>query len=254
MIDIRGNLVGINTAILAGNSGGNQGIGFAIPINMARKVMDQILAHGKVVRGYLGVYIQDVTPELAKQFGLSQGGGVLVGEVSPDTPAAKAGLKKGDIILKLNGQTVDSRNSLQVQISQTPPDTPVKMEIWRDGKTQDFTVKLGELPEKAEKMGPGEGTEGALQGVEVQNLTPDIAQQLNVPAGTHGVVVSSVDDSSPAAAAGIQRGDIIQEVNHKPVNNVDEFKQAIGGAGNQPVLLLVNHGGITGYTVVEPSK
>ena len=254
MIDIHGNLVGVNTAILAGNSGGNQGIGFAIPINMARKVMDQILAHGKVVRGYLGVYIQDVTPELAKQFGLSQGGGVLIGEVSADTPAAKAGLKKGDIILKLNGQTVDSRNSLQVQISQTPPDTPVKMQIWRDGKTQDFTVKLGELPEKAEKMGPGEGTEGALEGIEVQNLTPDIAQQLNVPAGTHGVVVSSVDDSSAAAAAGIQRGDIIQEVNHRAVNNVDEFKQAISGAGNQPVLLLVNHGGITGYTVVEPSK
>jgi serine protease Do len=254
MIDIHGNLVGINTAILAGNSGGNQGIGFAIPINMARKVMDQILAHGKVVRGYLGVYIQDVTPELAKQFGLSQGGGVLIGEVSPDAPAAKAGLKKGDIILKLNGQPVDSRNSLQVQISQTSPDTPVKMEIWRDGKTQDFTVKLGELPEKSEKMGAGEGTEDALEGVEVQNLTPDIAQQLNVAPGTHGVVVSAVDDSSPAAASGIERGDIIQEVNHKPVNNVDEFKQAISGAGNQPVLLLVNHGGVTGYTVVEPSK
>ena len=121
LIDLHGSLIGINTAILSGEGGGNQGIGFAIPINMARNVMNQIVEHGKVVRGYLGVHIQDVTPSLAHQFGLNQGGGVLIGDVSPDTPAAKAGFKKGDVVLELNGQPVEAANQLQVQISQMAP-------------------------------------------------------------------------------------------------------------------------------------
>jgi serine protease Do len=252
LMDLHGNLVGLNTAILTGGSGGNQGVGFAIPVNMVRNVMDQILAHGKVVRGYLGIYIQDLTPELAKQFGLNQGGGVLVGDVSPDTPASRAGLKKGDVILKLNGTPIDSRSSLQVQIAQTPPGTPVKLDVWRDGKTQNFTVNLGELPEKAEKSSPGEKPGGALEGVDVETLTPEIAQQLDLPAGTRGVVVGSVDSSSAAAASGLSRGDVIQEVNHKPVHNTEEFRQALSGAEGKPVLLLVNHSGVTGYLVIEP--
>jgi serine protease Do len=252
LMDLHSNLVGLNTAILTGGSGGNQGVGFAIPVNMVRNVMDQILAHGKVVRGYLGIYIQDLTPELARQFGLNQGGGVLVGDVSPDTPASRAGLKKGDVILQLNGTPVDSRSSLQVQISQTPPGTPVKLEVRRDGKTQNLTVNLGELPEKAEKFGQGEKPSGALEGVDVETLTPEIAQQLDLPAGTRGVVVGSVDSSSAAAASGLSRGDVIQEVNHKPVHNTEEFRQALAGAEGKPVLLLVNHGGVTGYMVIEP--
>ncbi|MGB0034175.1 MAG: DegQ family serine endoprotease [Candidatus Acidiferrales bacterium] len=252
MIDLHGDLVGINTAILAHGSGGNQGIGFAIPISMVRNVMDQIVTHGKVVRGYLGVYIQDVTPEIAKAFGLTQNGGVLIGDVSPDTPASRAGIKKGDVVLELNGTPMDSRNQLQLRISQTSPSTPVKLKIWRGGKTQDVSVTLGELPEKAEKMGPGESSGGALEGVEVQGLTPDIAQELNLPAGTRGVVVTSVDPASPAAAAGLNRGQVIQEVNHKPVSNVEEYKKALEGAGKQSVLLLINQGGHTGYFVIEP--
>jgi serine protease Do len=252
MIDLHGNLVGINTAILSNGMGGNQGVGFAIPVNMARNVMNQLITHGKVVRGYLGVYIQDVTPELAKQFGLSQGGGVLVGDVSPDTPASRAGLRKGDVILDLNGSPVESRSQLQVQISQTTPGVPVKLKIWRDGKSEEKTVTLGELPEKAEKASEGESSSGALEGVEVQNLTPEISQQLELPGGTRGVVVTSVDGSSPAAAAGLNRGDVIQEVNHKPVNNIEQYRQAMAGAGTKPVLLLVNHGGVTGYLVIEP--
>src|SRR5579863_2691898 len=121
MIDLHGNLVGINTAILTGGGGGNQGVGFAIPISLAKNVMDQIMTHGKVVRGYLGVYIQDVGPDVAKAFGLEQAGGALIGDVSPNTPASRAGLKKGDIILKLNGEPVDSRNQLTLRVSQTPP-------------------------------------------------------------------------------------------------------------------------------------
>ena len=252
MIDLHGNLVGINTAILSNGGGGNQGVGFAIPINMARNVMNQLLTHGKVVRGYLGVYIQDVTPELAKQFGLSQGGGVLVGDVSADTPASRAGLRKGDIILELNGAPVDSRSQLQVQIAQTPPGVPVKLKIWRDGKTEEKTVTLGELPEKAEKAGESESSSGALEGVEVENLTPEIAHELELPTGTHGVVVTSVDTAGPAAAAGLSRGDVIQEVNHKPVGNIEQYRQAMAGVGSKPVLLLVNHQGVSGYIVIEP--
>jgi len=256
MIDLHGSLIGINTAILAGNGGGNQGIGFAIPINMARKVMDQISSHGKVIRGYMGVHIQDVTPELAKQFGLSQGGGVLISDVSPDKPAARAGIRKGDVILALNGETVDSANSMRLAISQTSPGSTIKLTIWRDGKTQDITVTLAELPETAEKLGTTqEGTSSTLEGVNVQNLTPDLAEELQLPAGTHGVVVSSVDPSSPAAAAGLDRGVVIVEVNHKNVTSVDQFKQALAGTKDQQVLLLVmfpNQGGASRYIVVEP--
>jgi serine protease Do len=251
LIDLHGDLIGINTAILSGGSGGNQGIGFAIPIAMARNVMDQIVHHGKVVRGYLGVHIQSVSPEIAKQFGLGQPHGVLIGDVSPDTPGARAGLKRGDVVLEVNGQPVDQANQLQLQISQMSPGTSVKLQIWRDGKTQDLTVTLGELPEKAEKASEGENSGGALEGVDVQNLTPEIAQQLNLSAGTRGVVVTSVDPSSPAAASGLERGVVIQEVNHKPVSNIAQFKQALEAAGNQPVLLLINQDGVTRYLVIE---
>jgi serine protease Do len=195
---------------------------------------------------------QDVTPTLAKQFSVSQPGGALVGEVEPETPAAKAGLKRGDVILSLNGQPVNSANDLRLRISQTAPGTSVKLGVSRDGKMQDFSVTLGELPEKVAQEGAsGEKGPGGLQGVEVQNLTPDIAQQLQLAPGTKGVVVTSVDPSSPAASE-LNRGDVIQEVNHKPVLSVDQYRQAIALAGNQPVLLLVNQGGATQYVVIEP--
>ncbi|HWY46455.1 MAG TPA: DegQ family serine endoprotease [Bryobacteraceae bacterium] len=251
MIDLHGNLVGINTAILTGGSGGNQGVGFAIPINLARNVMDQIRSHGKVVRGYMGVYIQDVTPEIAKQFHLSETRGALIGDVSADTPGARAGLKRGDVILAVNGQEISGANELRLQISQTPPGTLVKLKVWRDGKTQDTNLTLGELPEKAEKASMGEEGGGALEGVDVENVNPEIAQQLNLKAGTHGVVVTSVDPSSAAGSVGLRQGDVIQEVNHKPITNVEEFRQAIAGAEKQSVLLLVNRGGVTSYLVVE---
>ena len=253
MIDLHGNLVGINTAILSHGSGGNQGIGFAIPISMARNVMNQVLDHGKVVRGYLGVYPQDVTPVIAKAFNLNRNDGVLIGDVTAGGPASKAGLKKGDIVLALNGEPVNERNDLQLRISQLAPGTTVKLNVWRGGEAHDVTVTLGELPEKAELGGnaPGESSSGTLEGVDVQNLTPEIAQQLNLPVGIHGVVVSSVDPSSQAAAAGLDRGQVIQEINRKPINNVDEYRQALAAAGDKPVLLLVNRGGVTNYIVVE---
>lgn len=253
MIDIHGNLVGINTAILShGGSGGNEGVGFAIPMSMAKPVMDQILAHGKVVRGYLGVHIQDFSPELAKSFNFNQSGGVLIGDVSANTPAANAGLKKGDVIVKLNGQAESDSNDLRNSISQMAPGTQVKLDIWRDGKVQPYTVTLGELPNtKATAEDSDEGGSGEIQGIDVQDLTPEISQQLNLPSGTHGVVVTSVDPASAAAAAGINRGDLIQEINHKPVNSASQYKQLMSSAGTQPILLLINRGGITSYVVVE---
>jgi len=259
MIDIHGNLVGINTAILShgggmSGQGGNEGVGFAIPVSMAKPVMDQILTHGKVVRGYLGVRIQDLTPELARAFGLKDSGGVLIGDVSSGTPAAQAGLKKGDVILQVNGQPVNASNQLRVQISQFAPGTPIKFQIWGNGGKQDVSLKLAELSEKEEKQATGETSGAALEGVQVQDLTSDISQELNLPPGTRGVVVTSVDPSSPAATAQppLNRGDVIQEINHKPINNTSDYQQAMSGADKQPVLLLVNHGGVTGYVVVEP--
>jgi serine protease Do len=253
MIDLHGDLIGINTAILTGGGGGNQGVGFAIPINMARSVMDQIVGHGKVVRGYLGLYPQDVTPALARQFGLNKPGGALVSGLKPDAPAAKAGLRDGDVILAVNGQPVESGNDLRLRISQTAPGTSVKLQVSRDGKIQDVNVTLGELPgEKNAEEKPGESSTGGLEGVNVQELTPDALEELQLPAGTRGVVVTSVDPSSVAAAAGLDRGDVIQEVNHKPVHNVDEYKQAVSSAGNRSALLLVSEpGGVTQYMVIE---
>lgn len=252
MIDLHGDLIGINTAILSGGGGGNQGVGFAIPINMARSVMDQIVGHGKVVRGYLGLYPQDVTPALAKEFGLSKPGGALVSGLKPDAPAARAGLKNGDVILELNGQAIESANDLRLRISQTAPGSSVKLEISRDGKTQNMDVTLAELPpDKSAEQAPGESGSGGLDGVNVQELTPEAMQELQLAPGTRGVVVESVDPSSAASAVGLQRGDVIQEVNHQPVRSISEYKQAVAAAGKQPVLLLVNSGGVTHYEVVE---
>ena len=209
-----------------------------------------------MVRGYLGLLPQDVSPEIAKQFGLSEPTGALVGSVEADKPAGRAGLKRGDVILKVNGQPVNSANDLRLRISQTAPGTSVDLTIWRDSKTQDVKVQLGELPpDQTAKSGQGEeGGSGAMLGMQVQDLTPDMTQELQVPAGTHGVVVASVDPASAAAAAGLDRGFVIQEVNHKTVSNVQQFKQALEGAGDRPVLLLVmipQSNGMTRYVVVE---
>jgi serine protease Do len=253
LINAQGQCIGINTAILAGGGGGNQGIGFAIPINMARGIMDQLIKNGKVVRGYLGITIQALTPDLAKQFGLSQGGGAVVGDVQPDSPAAKAGIQRYDVVLELNGSPVADNNDLRNRISQTPPGTEVNLKVFRNSKTMDFTLKLGELPEKLAGEVPGESAgKDVLQGVEVETLTADIAGQLNLPAGTVGVVVSSIDPASPAAQAGLTRGDVIQEVNRHPVHNTGEFDAAVKSAGSNSVLLLVNRGGTTSFLVIQP--
>ena len=270
MIDLHGDLVGINTAILSSGSsmngeGGNEGIGFAIPINMARNIMQQIIEHGKVQRGYMGVYIGELSPEMAKEFNYNGGGaGALVDNVTAGSPAAKAGIKRGDIILGLNGESINGSGDLTARIASTAPGTPVQLKIFRDGKTFELPVTLGELPEQGatstSALGEGDSGENsskALEGVQVENLTPQIAQQLNLSASARGVVVDSVDQSSAAAEAGLQKGDVIIEVNHKTVNNMAEFRAAMAGTGNQPVLLLVRPFGrsdVTTYVLVEPQQ
>ena len=253
LLDLHGDLVGINTAIITGNgSGGNQGVGLAIPINMAHNVMEQIVDHGKVIRGHLGIAIQSVDADMAKAFGLTHGGGALVSEVTPGSPAAKAGIDRGDIILALNGQPVSGPDDLSVNISQTSPGTTVHIKIARNGQTRDVSVTLTELAEKQPNAVTATPKNSALEGVQVENLTPATARQLGVAPSLAGVVVTSVDPSSAAAAADLESGDIIQEVNRKSVHNIDEYNRATAALGNQPALLLVNRGGNAHFVVVEP--
>jgi serine protease Do len=247
LVNDRGELVGINTAILAGNGGGNQGIGFAIPVNLARAVMTQILDHGKVTRGYLGVMVQPITPAMSKALGESEPRGVLVGDLTPNSPAKASGVERGDIILSLNGTPVNDSNDLRNTVSMMPPGEVVKLQISRNGSVRDLSVKLGELPnakEDAQNSNSDDASKNALEGVSVENLNAESARELNLPADTQGVVVTGIDPSSPKAESGLRKGDVIQEVNHQPVHNVAEFNRAMQKAGSD-ALLLVNRGGTT---------
>jgi serine protease Do len=257
LVDDEGHLIGINTAILAGNSGGNQGIGFAVPINMARNDMDQIIAHGKVEHGYLGLLPQDVTPALAKAFHVQDTNGALVGGVTPDSPASRANLQRGDIIVAVNGAPVSDANALRMKIGMMAPNSAVTLKVMRNGAMQNINVTLGEYPSKEERASVGHrGRSGAepdksLDGVSVENITPETAQDLKLPASTPGVVVSEVNPSSHAADAGLKPGDVIQQVNHQPVNNTHDFSQALNKhSSDDSVLLLVNRDGNTIFLAV----
>jgi len=245
LINDRGELVAINTAII-GESGGSQGIGFAVPVNLAHNVMNQILKNGKVVRAYLGIVPQDMTPEMAKAFGEKEARGVVVGDVSPKSPAQESGLQRGDILLDVNGKPVTGSNQVRMDISMMEPGSSVKLNVLRNGSEKEMTVKLAEMPTETAKAESGNGEEStkALEGVEVSNLTPHAAERLGLPDSTTGVVVSDIDPASKLADSGLRQGDVIQEVNHEPVKNVSEFQSAVKKAGNEP-LLLVNRRGQT---------
>jgi serine protease Do len=207
LIDDEGHLIGINTAILSGNSGGNQGIGFAVPVNMARHVMDQIVEHGKVEQAYLGILPQDVTPAMAKAFNVSEAKGALVGDITPGGPASRSDLKTGDIIVEVNGKPVSDANQLRLTIGMMSADANVKMKVLRDGKPHEVDAKLGEFPSKEERASVNkEPSESALDGVKVENVTPEVAHDLKLPESTKGVVVDEVSPASPAADAGLRPG------------------------------------------------
>jgi serine protease Do len=252
LVDDEGHLIGINTAILAGNSGGNQGIGFAVPINMARHDMDEILAHGKVEHGYLGILPQDVTPALAKAFHSSETNGALVGQITPDSPAAHSSLKQGDIIVAVNGQPVADASQLRTKIGMLDPNQTVMLKVLRNGSSQEVPVTLGNFPSKEERASTNEtNPDSSLNGVSVENLTPEAVQQLKLPASTKGVVVDEVNPGSRAAEAGLRPGDVIQQVNHQPVGNVKEYSQAVSASKkDDSVLLLVDRDGGTIFLAV----
>ena len=253
LIDVDGNLVGINTAILSRGTPGNVGVGFAVPINMARQAMDQILDHGRVIRGYLGVLIQPVTREIADAFGLDEPRGALIGDVTPDSPAERAGLVEGDIVLALDGQPIVDSRDLQLEVAQTAPGTEVTLRIFRDGRKRDVALTLEELTEADEEAAVGgSGDAGAPDDIAVDELTPQIARQLGLPGSTAGVVVSGVGPGSPWESAGLRRGDVIEEVNRQPVTSVREFERAVSRTDESSnLLLLVNRSGSTLYVVVE---
>jgi serine protease Do len=252
-------LVGINTAILAGDGGGNQGIGFAIPINLAHNVMDQLLKNGKVTRGFMGILPQEVTPDIATGFGNPNLKGVAVAQVEPNSPAQQAGLKVGDVITGINGTSVSDVNQFRLQIAGMSPGTKADLKIVRDGREQNVDVTLAEMSKKNlrgtgdgdgdddsdQGAMQGKGEKGALPGVSVQAVTPELKQQLQLPDSVRaGVVITDVDQSSRAADSGLQQGDVVTQVNHKPVNTVAEFNAAVkAGGANGSTLLLVQRGG-----------
>ncbi len=267
LVNLKGELVGIPSQILS-PSGGSIGIGFAIPTNMARKVMEQLVATGKVKRGLLGVSIVPVStsPDVAEQLGYKGNQGVIVQSVEPGLSAEKAGVKPGDIILEFEGKKVDDSNQLRNMVSQIAPGTAVKFKVWRDGTEREMSANLveaGDLKTVASNT-PGEGDkgdsglgEGVLSGVKVDNITSDLSQRLNMNSNLKGVIVTGVDEDS-AAAGTLRRGDVIQSVNRQPVNNVAEFTAIVKRAGSKKVLLYIQQQrqGVWqgGYVTVTPQE
>jgi serine protease Do len=225
LVDTEGRLVGINSAILS-RSGGNQGIGFAVPSNLVRWVADSILKNGRVQRGLLGVSLQDLTPELAKALKVNDAKGALVADVPPGSPAEAAGIKNGDVITKFDNQPIENANQLKLRVAATPPDTTVPVEVDRNGETRTLNVTIkertGKNPIGSENPLPGENQNGALNGVAVANLDNQNRAELRIPAGVQGALITNVDQNSSAYDAGLRPGDVITEINHQPVRNADD--------------------------------
>jgi serine protease Do len=253
LINTEGELIGINTAILS-RSGGNQGIGFAIPANLAHNVMDQIVHGGKVTRAFLGVMIQPVTPSIAKAFNLKQNEGALISDVSANSPADRAGLKPGDVVTKLDGQTVADSRALQLTISQMKPGQTVHMSVVRDGAERDYSVMLGEQPgdKSASTLERGgNSADQSLDGVSLETLTPELAREYGIQGNTHGVVVRGVDSDSAAAQAGLQTGDVILEVNRHPVTTIEQMNRYLKDSNSDTTLLFVSREGRTRYVIIS---
>ena len=254
LVNAKGELIGINSQILS-PSGGNIGIGFAIPANMARHVMDQLRQDGRVRRAQLGVTIQPVTSELAESFGVKQVGGALVSSVEPGGAADRAGVKRGDVITSFNGQAVLDTNSLRNRVASTPPGSNATVVVLRDGNERTLTVKLGELAESktARRDVEGDSNDRTALGVSVAPLTPELAARAGVPKDVRGLLVQEVNPDGRAAEAGIQSGDVIQEVNRKPVETVEELRAAVKAATDRPTLVLVNREGRDLFVTVRAS-
>ncbi len=248
LVNMRGELVGINTAILS-RTGGYQGIGFAIPSNMVRPIMQSLVKHGKVVRGWLGVVIQEVDSELAQAMKLPTRSGVLISDVSPGGPAERAGLKRGDLVVKLNGQSVDSTGNLRNLVAAAGVGSKVRVDFYRDGKLETRTIALTEMPSKVAAPTPGGG--GGPEGLGVAPLDPSSRARFNIPARVNfGVVVTRIQPGSGAARAGLQAGDVILEVNRVTIDSVSRFQQSYSAARGR-VLLLVYRRGTTLFMILN---
>ena len=258
LVNVRGQVIGINTAIIPGGAGpGGEpsfiGIGFAIPSNTAKHVMENLIKTGKVSRGYLGVSIKSLDGAFAKEFKVPDTSGALVQEVTSGGPADKAGIKIGDVIRKLNGRTIEDSEQLMATVTDINPGTEVKLDILRDGQPMTIHVTLGERPANLSTIaGIGKApSEGALRGVTVQNLTPDLRDQLGLTPDVRGVVIIELDPDSPAAHARLQPGDVIEEINRHPVNSVADFDRWAAGAKGQ-TLLRINRQGNGAYVEITP--
>jgi serine protease Do len=246
LFNMNGRVIGINTAIIAQG----QGIGFAIPVNMAKDLLPQ-LKTGKVVRGWLGVMIQDITPQLAESFRLKSAEGVLVSDVVKGSPAEKAGLKQGDVINRFDAKEIENAHKLSQIVAATPPDTRVKVDILRNGNPKTVTLTIGTMPSEEQTLAaPKEETSW---GMAVQELTPQLARQLKLEPGATGVVISDIKDGSPAAEAGLQPGDLISEVNRTAVKNLNDYQRALKQVKNgENLLLLIKRGSGALYVVLAP--
>lgn len=257
LVDINGRLIGINTAILS-RSGGNQGVGFAIPSDLAKNVMESLIKNGHVTRGYLGVMIQSMSPELAQQFKLKDNKGALVGDVVPNGPADKAGLKNGDVIVEFNNRPVSDSRRLQLTVAETVPGTTVPVQILRDGEKKTLDVTVKQLPgnDKLADANSSQGEDtGTLNGVQVADLDQQAHDQFNVPKDVKGAVVTEVEPGSAAAEAGLKAGDVIQEINRKPVKNAEEaVKLTEKSTDDKRTLVRVWGNGGSHYIVVDESN
>ena len=256
LVNTKGELVGINSQILS-ESGGNIGIGFAIPVNMAKNVMEQLRTRGKVTRGQLGVSVQPVTSEMAESLGLKQAGGAIVSSVAPGSAAERAGVKRGDVIQSFNGVAVHDFNTLRNRVADAGPGTTNELVVVRDGAEKRLSVKLDEAnPEKSARRSdaePGVEDKAAL-GVSVAPLTPELAARAKAPKDARGLFVEDVNPDGRAAAAGIQPGDIIQEVNRQAVTSVEDLRSAVKKSGEKPTLLLISRQGNNLFVTVRASN
>lgn len=248
LINTKGEVVGINTAMLAQA----QGIGFAIPINLAEEILPQLKDKGRVVRGWLGVMVQKVTPDLAEKFGLTVGKGALVSKVEPGSPADKAGLKEGDIIIRFEGVEISEMNELPRVVARTAVGKKTEVVVFRAGKEKALQVVLGEMPD-AEGAEGGEREEKNL-GMTVEEITPDLAKRIGIEE-TEGVIVSSVEPGSPADEAGIRAGDVIKEVNRQTIGDMDAYLEALDKVkADENILFFIRRGNDTLFLVVKPGK
>ncbi len=259
LVNTKGELVGINSQILSDGGEGNIGIGFAIPANMARHVMDDLRKDGKVHRSQLGVTVQPVTSEMAQSLGLKHVGGAIVSSVTPGSAADHAGIKQGDVIESFNGQELHDYNALRNHVADSTPGSNATVKILRDGSEKTLTVKLDEAnidkASRNSRNGDDQGADDkAALGISVAPLTPDVAARIGAPKNAKGLVIEDVNPDGRAADANLQAGDIIEQVNRRPVQSVDELRNAVKDAGNKPVLLLINRQGTELFVPVQPNN